>query len=171
MIVLKILLKILKVLDEKLEFYVGIFLMSLMTIIIFIQVIMRYVMRNSLVWSEELARYLFIWLIYIGISYGAKIMKHIKIEAALGLFQKKVRPIIVIIGEVLFLGFSLFIVYTGFILVQRQIGLGQKSPAMFMPMWIIYAAPMVGFTLTSIRQIQTIIYRVNKLKQGGRIDG
>jgi len=66
-------------------------------------------MRNSLVWSEELARYLFIWLIYIGISYGAKIMKHIKIEAALGLFPKKVRPVIVIIGDILFLGFSLFI--------------------------------------------------------------
>ena len=165
------LLKILKALDEKLELSICIFLMSSMTIIIFIQVIMRYVMRNSLVWSEELARYLFIWLIYMGISYGAKIMKHIKIEAALGLFPKKVRPFIVIIGDVLFLGFSLFITYTAFTVVQRQIGLGQKSPAIHMPMWIIYAAPMVGFALASIRQIQTILYRVKKLKVGGEIDG
>jgi len=164
-------LKILKALDEKLELSICIFLMSSMTIIIFIQVIMRYVMRNSLVWSEELARYLFIWLIYMGISYGAKIMKHIKIEAALGLFPKKVRPFIVIIGDVLFLGFSLFITYTAFTVVQRQIGLGQKSPAIHMPMWIIYAAPMVGFALASIRQIQTILYRVKKLKVGGEIDG
>lgn len=164
-------MNLLKVLDEKLELSICIVLMSLMTVIIFVQVIMRYVMHNSLVWSEELARYLFIWLIYIGISYGAKIMKHIKIEAALGLFPMKVRPIIIIIGDVLFLGFSLFITYTAFTVVQRQIGLGQKSPAMQIPMWIIYAAPMVGFALTSIRQIQTIIYRVNKLKQGGKIDG
>ena len=164
-------MKILKALDEKLELSICIFLMSSMTIIIFIQVIMRYVMRNSLVWSEELARYLFIWLIYMGISYGAKIMKHIKIEAALGLFPKKVRPFIVIIGDVLFLGFSLFITYTAFTVVQRQIGLGQKSPAIHMPMWIIYAAPMVGFALASIRQIQTILYRVKKLKVGGEIDG
>lgn len=164
-------MKILKILDEKLELYISIALMSLMTIIIFVQVFMRYVMKNSLVWSEELARYLFIWLIYMGISYGAKEMKHIKIDAALGLFPKKVRPIVVIIGDILFLGFALFIVYTGFTVVQKQIRLGQTSPAMHMPMWIIYAAPVLGFALTSIRQVQAIIYRVNMLKKGGEIDG
>ncbi|WP_242975063.1 TRAP transporter small permease [Anaerovirgula multivorans] len=164
-------MKILKVLDEKLELSLCIVLMSLMTITIFIQVIMRYVMHNSLVWSEELARYLFIWLIYLGISYGAKIMKHIKIEAALGLFPSKARPMIILLGDVIFLGFSMFIAYTSFTVVQRQIVLGQASPAMHMPMWIIYAAPMVGFTLTSIRQTQTILYRINKFREGGEIDG
>ncbi|QOX65983.1 TRAP transporter small permease [Anoxybacterium hadale] len=145
--------------------------MSLMTIIIFIQVIMRYVMANSLVWSEELARYLFIWLIYMGISYGAKIMKHIKIEAALGMFPKKIRPLVVILGDVLFLGFSIFIAYTAFTVVQKQLVLGQTSPAMQMPMWVIYAAPMVGFSLTAIRQIQTILFRVKEMNSGGELDG
>jgi len=161
----------LKWIDEKLELYLCILLMSLMTIIIFIQVIMRHVVHNSLVWSEELARYLFIWLIYLGISYGAKIMKHIKIEAALRLFPKAVRPYIVIIGDILFLGFSLFITLTSFTVVEKQINLGQASPAMHIPMWIIYAAPMVGFALTSIRQVQTILYRTTKLREGGEING
>lgn len=164
-------MKVLKILDEKLELAISVVLMSLMTIIIFIQVIMRYVMKNSLSWSEELARYLFIWLIYIGISYGAKKMQHIKIEASLKLFPKKVRPIIVIIGDFLFFGFSLFIVYTSSIVVQRQIELGQVSPAMHIPIWIVYAAPLVGFVLTSIRQAQVIIYRVKKLTKGGDING
>ena len=163
-------MKILKALDDKFELAICIILMSLMTVIIFIQVIMRYVMENSLVWSEELARYLFIWLIYMGISYGAKIMKHIKIEAALGLFPKKMRPYVVLLGDVLFLSFSVFIAYTAFTVVQKQLALGQTSPAMQMPMWIIYAAPMVGFTLTSIRQIQTIVYRV-KENRGGALNG
>ena len=62
--------KILKFLNDYLEETICIILMSVMTIIIFIQVIMRYVMHNSLSWSEELARYCFIWLIYIGaVSY------------------------------------------------------------------------------------------------------
>ncbi|WP_419821908.1 TRAP transporter small permease [Anoxybacterium hadale] len=164
-------MKILKALDEKLELTICILLMSLMTIIIFIQVIMRYVMANSLVWSEELARYLFIWLIYMGISYGAKIMKHIKIEAALGMFPKKIRPLVVILGDVLFLGFSIFIAYTAFTVVQKQLVLGQTSPAMQMPMWVIYAAPMVGFSLTAIRQIQTILFRVKEMNSGGELDG
>lgn len=164
-------MKILKALDENIELFICIILMSLMTMLIFVQVFMRYVMQNSLVWSEELARYVFIWLIYFGISYGAKIMKHIKIDAALGLFPKKIQPIIVIIGDVLFLGFALFITYTSYTIVLRQIGLGQTSPAMHMPMWIVYAAPMVGFAFTSFRQIQTILFRVNNLREGGANNG
>lgn len=98
-------------------------------------------------------------------------MKHIKIDAALGLFPKKIQPIIVIIGDVLFLGFALFITYTSYTIVLRQIGLGQTSPAMHMPMWIVYAAPMVGFAFTSFRQIQTILFRVNNLREGGANNG
>ena len=51
----------LKKIDEHLEDILLVTLLSLMSLIIFVQVIMRYLMRNSLSWSEELARYLFIW--------------------------------------------------------------------------------------------------------------
>jgi len=133
-------------------------------VLIFIQVIMRYIFKNSLSWSEELARYLFIWLIYFGISYGAKIRKHIKIEAFLGLLPKSCRKYIPIIGDLLFLIFSVFIAITANTLVHKQLALGQTSTAMHIPMAVIYAAPMVGFVLTAIRQIQTIYYRVQVLK-------
>lgn len=150
-------MKVLKALDEKFELYVCIALMSAMTLLIFLQVVMRYCLGASLSWSEELARYIFIWLVYFGISYGARIQKHIKIEAALGLFPTKARPFVMIIGEILFLAFALFIVYSGFGLVLKQMVLGQQSPAMHIPMWFLYAAPPVGFLFTAIRQIQNII--------------
>lgn len=159
-------MKILKALDEKFELYICIVLMSLMAVLIFFQVIMRYVFKNSLVWSEELARYFFIWLVYFGISYGARIRKHIKIEASLKLFPQKARPIVVIIGDVLFLAFAVFIVYSGAGLVQKQMMLNQLSPAMHVPMWFLYSAPVVGFFFSAIRQIQAIIYRIGLLKRG-----
>ena len=111
--------KILKFLNDYLEETICIILMSVMTIIIFIQVIMRYVMHNSLSWSEELARYCFIWLIYIGVAYGCKLMKHIKIDAALKLFPEKVRPYITIVGELLVLAFAAYIVVTGVELINN----------------------------------------------------
>jgi TRAP-type C4-dicarboxylate transport system permease small subunit len=141
--------------------------MSAMALILFVQVVMRYVMQSSLSWSEELARYLFVWLVYLGISYGAKIMKHIKIDAALGLFPAKIRPHIVILGELIFLGFSLFICYSSYGLVRKQIMIGQTSPAMQMPMWILYAAPMVGFGLVAFREAQALARRFSLLRQGG----
>jgi len=52
--------KVLKWMDDNLEMSISIVLMSGMTVLIFIQVIMRYIFKNSLSWSEELARYLLI---------------------------------------------------------------------------------------------------------------
>lgn len=156
-------------LDEYLEISICVALMSIMTILIFVQVIMRKVFSNSLSWSEELARYIFIWLIYLGISYGSKIMKHLKIDAGLSLFPQKVRPYIVIVGDILFLVFAIYVMITGWNLCLMQIKLGKTSPALKLPLQYVYAAPMVGFGLAAIRQVQTIIYRSKNLKQGGNL--
>mgnify|MGYP002608828591 CR=1 FL=1 len=139
---------------------------ALMVIIIFVQVIMRKA-GNSLSWSEELARYCFIWLIYIGVAYGCKLMKHIKIDAALHLFPEKVRPYIVITGEVLVLVFAVYIVVTGVELTYKQWEFGKVSPALGLPLQYINAAPVVGFGLVVFRQIQTIWKLVKELPEKG----
>lgn len=76
-------MSILRFLDKYFEISISVFLLLFMTALIAIQVFMRYVMGEPLSWSEELARYVFIWLIYLMISYSAREMKHIKIDAAL----------------------------------------------------------------------------------------
>ena len=157
----------LQFLNRYLEEILCVALMSVMTIIIFVQVIMRYVAHNSLSWSEELARYCFIWLIYIGVAYGCKLMKHIKIDAALHLFPEKVRPYIVITGEVLVLVFAVYIVVTGVELTYKQWEFGKVSPALGLPLQYINAAPVVGFGLVVFRQIQTIWKLVKELPEKG----
>ena len=54
------------VLDHVEEFFM-IPLIFAMSIIIFIQVVCRYVFQNSLTWSEEMARYMFVWLVYFSV--------------------------------------------------------------------------------------------------------
>ena len=72
-------MKVIKFLDDKLEEYLMVFLVAVMTVLIFVQVVMRYVFSNSLAWTEELSRYLFLWSIWLGASYGVKTKTHVKL--------------------------------------------------------------------------------------------
>lgn len=155
--------KLIHWLNEYLEISLCVALMSVMTLVIFVQVVMRYIFQNSLTWSEELARYCFIWLIYLGISYGCKAMKHIKIDAALKLFSKRIQPYIIILGELCVLVFSVYIVITGWNLTVFQAELGKTSPALGLPLQYVNAAPVAGFFLAAIRTVQTIYYHTGRL--------
>lgn len=76
-------------------FLVGMF--GAMVLVIFGQVIMRYIFNNSLSWSEELGKFFFVWISWIGISIGAKRKEHIKIT----MFVDKCSPKIAIFCEIL----------------------------------------------------------------------
>lgn len=163
--------KVLKWLDDNFELYACVILMSVMTILVFVQVVMRYVFQNSLSWSEELARYIFIWLIFLGISYGCKLRKHIKIDAALLLFPKSIRKYVVILGDVLFVVFAIYLVKSGIAYTIAQAAFGKKSAALRIPFQYVYSATWVGFALAAFREIQTIIYRIKCIKNGEEYEG
>ena len=65
-------MKILKWLDDNLEETILLVLLVIMTGLMGIQIISRYIFNASLSWSEELTRYLFIWSGFISISYCIK---------------------------------------------------------------------------------------------------
>jgi len=158
--------KVLHWLDENLESTLCMILLSVFTVVLFVQVVMRYVFNNSLSWSEELARYLFIWLVFIGISFGAKQMKHLKIDVFLNVFPKKFRPYVVVFADVIVLVFAAIVMYSAYTIVMQYMKLGSSSPALRIPTWFIQSSALVGYGLTFIRQIQTIIYRIKELKAG-----
>ena len=139
-------------LDHVEEFFM-IPLIFAMSIIIFIQVVCRYVFQNSLT-----------WLVYFSVSYTARREKHIRIDAAINLYPKKARPYIEILSEVIVLGFAIFIAVTGYTVFGKIAWSGQMSPAMRIPMQFVYAAPMIGMGLTAIRQLQCIYRRIKALK-------
>ena len=143
-----------KFLNEHLEACFIVPLMFLMSIIIFVQVVMRYVFHSSLTWSEEMARYLFVWLVYFSVAYTAKKEAHIRIDAAINIYPKK---------AIIVLAFAIFIAATSVTVFQKITASGQISPALHVPMQFVYAAPLVGFFLTAIRQIQCIIKKIKGL--------
>lgn len=146
-----------KWLDDHIEEIFLVLFSVLMVSVIFIQVIMRYAFDSSLSWSEELARYSFIWVVYIGISYGVKKQRHIKVDLLLLAFKDKGRIVFNIISNLLFLAFAIFVIRYGYDIASQLLAFGQKSPANQIPMGYVYMAAPIGMGLTSIRLIQNLI--------------
>lgn len=148
--------------DKYAEEAILVSLFFAMVILIFVQVIMRYVFDNSLSWSEELARYLFIWMVFIGASYGVKRSGHINIDVVLNFVSDGAKKAIAIVANLLFIAFAVIISWLGWGLVQQMGEFGQTSSALNLPMHYVYAALPIGFLLTTIRLIQSSILLFKK---------
>ena len=66
-------------------------LLGLMTVVTFINVVLRYGFNSQLIWGLELTLVLFAWLVLLGISYGIKITAHLGVDALINLFSPPVR--------------------------------------------------------------------------------
>ena len=163
-------MKVIRWLDANIEKVICVALLALMSIIIVVQVFFRYVLQNSLQWSEEIARYMFIWLIYIGISYGVKLDKHIAVDAVYSFLPKKVKPYYALIGYIIFFVFAIIVVYYGVLVTANIAGSGQISNGARVPMQYVYVAPVVGMILTIIRLVQRLVIMGKAIKTGEGIE-
>ena len=133
-----------------------------MVVLIFGQVVGRYVFSNAPSWTEEMARYIHIFQVWIGASYAVKLREHIRVEAFITRFQGVTRKILETISHAIWFGIALFLAYFGTQLVMASIANGQVTPAMQMPMWIPFLAIPLGGLGMSIRLIQ----QLRKIWQG-----
>ncbi|MFS0806425.1 TRAP transporter small permease [Shouchella sp. 1P01AA] len=161
-------MKVFRMVEQHIEEVLLVIILSIMVLAISLQIFMRFVLGTSLGWSEELARYCFIYLVFIGISYGVKEERHIKIDAILSFLNEKRQLVFNLIVYGLFLLFALFIVIYGGAMSLEIIQLGQVTPGLGMKMGYVYVAAPIGMLMTSIRIIQKIkqelenYYRANQ---------
>lgn len=119
---------------------------TLMVILTFMQVVFRYAIEQPLSWSEEGAKYLFMWATYTGASIAFYEGKHINVTLAFAYFKsERLKAGILLLADALTMWFLLVFVYQGFIVSQRVFALGQFSPSLpWLPIGLTYLAIPVG---------------------------
>lgn len=122
--------------------------------VIFVQVVMRYVFSNSLSWSEEVARYVFIWQTWIGASYAVRRKRHLRVEALVDRFHGLSRKFIELVVLALWILFGCFLIYKGYQLTRMIFMRGQISAALGISMAIPYAAIPVGSFFMTMRLVR-----------------
>ena len=150
--------KALRYLNNIEEYLCNISLVAMLLLLTY-QVIMRYAIGKSNAWSEELARYFFVWLIFISTSYAERENAHIRIESLQNIFPKAARKWVALLGQAVLFVFCIIMLrvsfgYTMTVISTRQVSLGLK-----LNMGYVYMAIPVGYLLLCIRIVGNIIMK------------
>ncbi len=122
---------------------------AVMGIVLALQIFMRYVLNHPLVWSEELARYLFVWVTFIGASYGVRHKIHISMEVLFIRLPQKAKFAVTVLTNILSIAVFAYLIPWGFAFVQDQKNI--LSSAMQIPMsWVFISVP-VGCFIVCLR--------------------
>lgn len=73
-------MKVLKKLAMNFEAYLCAIAIAVMSVVVFVQVVFRFIVKSSLPWSEELSRYLQVYITFFGTAYGIQTGAHLGIE-------------------------------------------------------------------------------------------
>lgn len=132
-----------------------ILIVSVMTLVVFLQVVFRYVLGRPLDWSEEMARYLFVWLSVLGAALAVQKGGHFGLDFFRRLLPGPGRRFIRILVDFLMAVVVLIILFQGITLVQMT--RLQESPAMSISMAWAYAALPTGAGLMALHLLLALI--------------
>ena len=124
-----------------------------MMVIVFVGVVLRYVTKTPNLYGEELSRYMMVACVYMGIAVGCRRKAHLNVELFVNLLPAGVRKIVKIIVRTFVLAVYVFMTYQGFLMILKMQQFGQVSPAMRIPLWIMYTIITVGFALSSLNEV------------------
>lgn len=146
-----------KWLDENFEEALLILLLVLMTAVMFAQIVMRFVFRQSMSWPEEFCRFSFVISGFLSIGYCIRKDKMLKVDILVGFFPDFLKKGLDLLGRIVTLIFFSYFSYYGYFAMMNSIQTGMKSPAMEVPMAILYASVFFGSAIGVLRQIQDLV--------------
>lgn len=153
-------MKILRFLDRHLEEMLCVFLLAAMSLVVFAQIVLKW-FHMPLAWSEEVARYLFIYAVYIGAAFSTKKLTHQKVDVLTLLVKERGQLVFNLISDFGVIVFAFFMMIYGWQAVNNiAFVFVSKAPATHINMGWAYAAPAIGMTLCVIRSIQNIFVHI-----------
>lgn len=153
--------KILKWINEELELALAAIFLAGMVVLGFLQIACRYLPISPFIWTEELIRYLFVWLVFIPIGVAVKQNQHIRITFLKNALPPKGQLVLDVFSVFCCVLFGALCLKTSIDLVTAMIAGGQVAATMpWFPTWILYLVMPISFILIMIRGIQNIILQI-----------
>jgi TRAP-type C4-dicarboxylate transport system permease small subunit len=146
----------------------SIALMAAMVVLVCWAVFTRYVLNSSLVWYDEFASYLLVWLTFYGAVVADYHRRHINFDLLVNKLKPTARRVVDVVGELFVLGFQFVLLYYGWILTEKMGDETAISLVWIKVSWISSVLPITGAMLLVISVARLVgLISGQEQKKGG----
>lgn len=133
------------------EFALGLALLTALLLVVMVQVVSRYVFASPFSWTEELARFVFIWMVFAGAAFVTARRRHLAVQLygggktgkAVAVVEAFATVIVIVVSVAMMIGSGELMVATA----------NLTSPGTQIPFPVVYAASAVGFALIAFHSV------------------
>ncbi len=156
----------LKMIDRNAERWALLIFDTMLVATMAVEVIRREVFSYSSIWGEEIVRYAFIYLAWIGAASAVRERAHIRIDVIFNYVSQTVKTLLYIFGDIVMLIIALLALYWSFEVASVSWKFGSVSHGLRVSMvWFLAAVP-IGFGLMLFRLIQSLVRDFADLRAG-----
>lgn len=139
--------------------------LSLATIIVNVNVLMRYFMSKPLFWGEEVATGLFVWTVFVGSAYAFRRKAHLGVDILVNALPSGIRSVVKVVMDILVLFVLVMLTYVSSLYVMNT--WDKLSNTLRVPAWYVSIAVPLGFGLSLIYALYFLFGDIRQsLKKG-----
>lgn len=153
-------------LDRKAEYWLNLLFYGYILIIVFFEVVSRYVLKASVAWAEETAIYAFIWMSYLSTARLTRTRTHLSFTLLRDAMGRGGQLVCLLIADLCLMALSVVIIAYMFGPIGDSIEWGQTMLGADLPIWLATISIPVGWTLVLVRTVQRAVDAVRAYRLG-----
>lgn len=159
-------MELLRQIDRNAERWALLVFYVMLVVTMAVEVLRREIFAYSSIWGEEIVRYSFIYLAWIGAAAAVKERAHIRIDVIMHYVGPRPKALIYIFGDLVMLVVAVIALYWSYETVHVSAKFGSVSHGLRVSMvWFLMAVP-VGFALMTWRLLQSLLRDLRSLRDG-----
>lgn len=139
---------------NNIESYICRTLLAIFVCLLFLQVVVRTLFDFSFSWIEELSVYMFVWFVFFGASYAAKMGAHNRVTFQFKFLPPRAIKFIEAFADLFWIFFNVYFVYLAIDFIFNKMNKFQSSQTLGFHLSWVYIVLPIAFTLMTIRVIQ-----------------
>ncbi len=131
-------------------------LLASMTLLVFVEVVLRFGFGTGLIWAQELTLHLSAWLVLFGASYGVKVGSHIGVDALVNILPPLWRRLVSGFAVICCLVYCALFSYGAWVYLSKVHSIGLELEDLPVPKWIAHSILLIGMLMLAWRLLELL---------------